>query len=87
MVEAFCNQLTLNPALCVMTRNPLLLNVTLSVYETSRELGALSLNRGPLGTAKGQVMSGGKVYGLALDGMLSNLESAKAVNRRWAQSF
>lgn len=67
-VEAFCNQLTLNPALCAMTRNPLLLNVTLSVYETTaeRELGA-SLNRG-------------KVYGLALDGMLSNLERAKAVH-------
>ena len=28
-----------------MTRNPLLLNVTLSVYETG-DLGAVSLNRG-----------------------------------------
>eukprot|EP00434_Breviolum_minutum_P006181 symbB.v1.2.005449.t1/scaffold318.1/size313828/12 len=50
-----------------MTRNPLLLNVTLSVYESTAngELGA-SLNRG-------------KVYGLALDGMLKNLERAKAL--------
>ncbi|CAK9071901.1 unnamed protein product [Durusdinium trenchii] len=67
VVEAFCNQLTLNPALCTMTRNPLLLNVTLSVYETAGQLGAGSLNRG-------------KVYGLALDGMLKNLEHAKAVS-------
>ncbi|CAJ1336866.1 unnamed protein product [Effrenium voratum] len=65
-VQAFCNQLTLNPALCAMTRNPLLLNVTLSVYQTADGTLGGSLNRG-------------KVYGLALDGMLSNLERAKAV--------
>ncbi|CAE7464381.1 unnamed protein product [Symbiodinium natans] len=64
-VEAFCTQLTLNPALCMMTRNPLLLNVTLSVYESSGELRGRSLNRG-------------RVYGLALDGMLHNLEKKKA---------
>eukprot|EP00439_Symbiodinium_sp_Y106_P076243 s458_g15.t1 len=64
-VESFCTQLTLNPALCLMTRNPLLLNVTLSVYESSGDLDGRALNRG-------------RVYGLALDGMLHNLERKHA---------
>lgn len=49
-----------------MARNPLLLNVTLTVFEScclSREKA--DLNRG-------------KVYSMALDGMLSNLEEAKS---------
>eukprot|EP00930_Biecheleria_cincta_P071366 TRINITY_DN58876_c0_g1_i1.p1 TRINITY_DN58876_c0_g1~~TRINITY_DN58876_c0_g1_i1.p1 ORF type:complete len:1535 (+),score=293.91 TRINITY_DN58876_c0_g1_i1:252-4607(+) len=65
-VNNFCMHLKLNPALSQMARNPLLLNVTLTVFEScclSRE--KTELNRG-------------KVYSMALDGMLSNLEQAKS---------
>ncbi|CAE7830816.1 unnamed protein product, partial [Symbiodinium necroappetens] len=52
-VESFCTQLTLNPALCMMTRNPLLLNVTLSVYESSGDLDGRALNRGGMDVSEG----------------------------------
>lgn len=65
-VDHFCMHLKLNPALSQMARNPLLLNVALTVFESScLSQEKVGLNRG-------------KVYSMALDGMLSNLEQAKS---------
>lgn len=63
-VDRFCMQLTLNPALGHMAKNPLLLNVSLAVFESSNLSEGASINRG-------------KVYSIALDGMLGNIEKAK----------
>jgi len=65
--EQFGIQLTLNPALGHMAKNPLLLTVTLAVFEASGLDQEVSLSRG-------------KVYSMALDGMLGNLEMAKSAH-------
>eukprot|EP00427_Karlodinium_veneficum_P055445 CAMPEP_0169422740 /NCGR_PEP_ID=MMETSP1017-20121227/67121_1 /TAXON_ID=342587 /ORGANISM="Karlodinium micrum, Strain CCMP2283" /LENGTH=228 /DNA_ID=CAMNT_0009532383 /DNA_START=48 /DNA_END=734 /DNA_ORIENTATION=- len=63
-VSSFCKQLTLNPALSAMAKNPLLLN-SLSVFESS-------------GFNQGEGLNRGKVYSVALDSMLCSLEKSKA---------
>eukprot|EP00931_Biecheleriopsis_adriatica_P100533 TRINITY_DN75821_c0_g1_i1.p1 TRINITY_DN75821_c0_g1~~TRINITY_DN75821_c0_g1_i1.p1 ORF type:complete len:1571 (+),score=329.99 TRINITY_DN75821_c0_g1_i1:66-4715(+) len=67
LVERFCTQLTLNPALSLMAKNPLLLNVTLAVFESCNLEEGTCLNRG-------------KVYSLALDGMLGSIDKTKALH-------
>jgi Leucine-rich repeat (LRR) protein len=64
-VEAFCQQLELNPALSQMAKNPLLLNVTIAVFKSPGDSEVQTLNRA-------------SVYKTALDGMLSRLELGKA---------
>jgi endonuclease/exonuclease/phosphatase family metal-dependent hydrolase len=63
-VQNFLKQLELNPALKTMAKNPLLLNVTLAVFESANVGTNQTLNRG-------------KVYSIALDGMFGNIEATK----------
>lgn len=64
LMQQFSEQLLLNPALSQMAKNPLLLNVTLSVFESCCLSGNAGLNRG-------------LVYSIALDSMLNSIEQSK----------
>jgi adenylate kinase family enzyme len=70
--EEFQEHLLFNPGLSEMAKNPLLLNVTLSVFQSSN----------PGEKRKGSKLNGGKlnrgkVYKICVDGMLGTIEAAK----------
>lgn len=75
-VADFCKQLELNPSLDQMAKNPLLLNITLSVFETNQnsKTTGCKLQNSLCATAQ---LNRGKVYQMALDGMLGAIEQTK----------
>jgi hypothetical protein len=74
-IDTFCEQLQLNPALSQMAKNPLLLNVTLAVFEAAEGKGGWQKSSegqevGEEGQEVGEevrVLNRGEVYSIALD--------------------